>query len=155
MIAKKSVFDLNEFVVIRNNYEFIPPEEDNLLINETLSNYEIDVDYSIVPNDTETAFQIFVKIQVNKDGILPGYKLFSEGVGLFEFVTPNLSDDEKSVFLIGSGISICINSLRSLISGVTSFGPFGKYLLPSIDVSDLVAQKTANIQARKKVKTKK
>jgi preprotein translocase subunit SecB len=154
MIALKSVFDLQEFVILRNTYEFKPPEKGNIIVSDIISKYLIDIDYTIKAKGKENLqFQIFVKIEINKDFIQPGYSLFIEGVGFFKFEKSHqLSDDEKLSFLQTSGISICINCLRSLMGGLTAYGPFGKYLLPSIDVNDLVEQKVLKMQETVKKK---
>jgi preprotein translocase subunit SecB len=148
MIALRSVFDLQEFVILKNFYEFQPPPKGNVSISELTADYIIDIDFTIKPQNKEhLSFQVFVKIEVNKDFVLPGYDLFIEGLGFFKFDKKDgLSDDEKLTFLQTSGISICINCLRSILGGLTAHGPFGKYLLPSIDVNDLLNQKTIRME---------
>jgi preprotein translocase subunit SecB len=71
-----------------------------------------------------------------------GYNIFAEGVGIFEFDKSDaITEAEIGNYLYFSGISICINGLRSIISNVTSHGPFGKFTLPSIDVNSLLIEK--------------
>ena len=90
-------------------------------------------------------FQLFTKIAVNNiKKPLPGYVLFVEGVCFFSFDnSKKLTDQEKSNLLHFSGLNICINSLRNILATTTAHGPFGKYTLPSINVSQLLADKHA------------
>jgi preprotein translocase subunit SecB len=50
-----------------------------------------------------------------------------------------------------STVSIALNLLRGFIITLTSAGPCGKYILPSIDIDDLFRQKN---EAAKKAKKK-
>jgi preprotein translocase subunit SecB len=53
-----------------------------------------------------------------------------------------------------SAVSIALNSLRGFISSLTANAPFGRYILPSIDVNDLFRQK-AKVNVKPVVKRKK
>jgi len=73
---------------------------------------------------------------------MPRYSIFAKRVGVFEFEkSSSLSPAEKAHFLYYSGISICINALRSIVSGSTAHGPYGKYTIPSVDVNSLLIDK--------------
>lgn len=140
MIANRSPLDLAEFALISQQYKFTPPD-DGIDVMALMDGYEIDIDFSINTRD-DIQFQMYVSIGINKNGILPGYIISSEGVGFFDFANAgDLSKKEKGEFLQVSGISICINQLRGIIISLTSNGPLGKYLLPSIDVNDLLNEK--------------
>ena len=60
-----------------------------------------------------------------------------------------LTDQDKSNLLHISGLNICINSLRNILASTTAHGPFGKYSLPSINVSQLLADKNAKSTKKK------
>ncbi|SEL91758.1 hypothetical protein SAMN05421740_11385 [Parapedobacter koreensis] len=133
--------DLAEFALVNQQYKFTPPDEDKIDVGALVDQYEIDIDFSINTQDN-IRFQVYVAIGVNKNGALPGYAISSEGVGFFDFSkAADISKKEKGEFLQFSGISICINQMRGIIATLTSNGPFGKYLLPSIDVNDLLSEK--------------
>ena len=84
---------------------------------------------------------------------MPGYSLFTEGVSIFSFNTKSkLSEKEKSDFLWTSGVSISINNLRNYISAITSYCPFGKYTLPSVDLTSLLNTKRKELNKKGKSK---
>ena len=144
MNAKKSPFVLKNFLLLRQNIEFLPPPEEKApgYFLELMNAYDIDIDF--VVKDIDNKFiQIFVKIEVNNSKTKEyGYSIQSEGVGIFEFdKSVALSDIDKPNLIYFSGLSICINSLRAIITNVTSFAPIGRYSLPSIDVNSLLVDK--------------
>ena len=143
MIAKKSPFILRNFLLLKQSIEFVPPPNDQAInISEITDLYNIDIDFTI-QDDQKPFYQIFVKIEINvSEQKQFGYSIVSEGVGIFEFdkSIENI-EKEKGNYLYFSGISICINSLRSIILNVTAHSPFGKYTLPSIDVDELLKDK--------------
>lgn len=141
MKAKKSPLILNSFLLINHNYQFIQQEEVPFNI-EIMEQYPIEIDY-VIQEANDGMYQLFTKIDINNiDKPLPGYKLFIEGVCIFSFDKTNqISNSDKSALLHLSGISIGINSLRNILSTITSNGPFGKYTLPSIDVNQLLEDK--------------
>lgn len=155
MIAKRSPLDLHTFLLIETEYLFTHPKEAVDDISVISNQYEIDIDYKI-NQDGETGYQLFVRIEINRDQSLPGYSLLAEGIGIFNFEPSlQLSKGDKFNFLLYSGISICINSLRSIISTLTAHGPFGKYLLPTIDVTDLIDQRRERAKQNLKEKSSK
>jgi len=156
MIAKKSPLILKNFLLLKQTVEFVPTSSNKTIdVQKITDQYPVDIDF-VIQDSQKPLYQLFVKIEINfSEQKLPGYSIFSEGVGVFEF-DKSVADNEteKGNFLYFSGISICINSLRSIISGVTSHGPFGKYSLPSIDVNELLKDKGV-IKPQPVVKSKK
>ena len=143
MIAKKSQLLLRNFLLLKQTIEFIPtPTSEPINIQDITDLYPIDIDF-FIQDSQKPLYQLFVKIEINlSDQKLPGYSIFAEGVGVFEFdKSIENNDSEKGNFLYYSGISICINSLRSIIANVTSHGPIGKYTFPSVDVNELLKDK--------------
>jgi len=143
MLAKKSSFILKDFLLLTQRIEFIAPNDKKLInIQEVFDSYDVDIDF-VMQKLENKLLQLFVKIGINSgEQKLPGYSIFSEGVGIFEFDPQiQLTEREKFSFIYTSGISICINSLRSIISNTTSHSPFGKYSLPSIDINELLIAK--------------
>lgn len=144
MLAKKSALILKDFFLLGQNIRFNQPDESNtnVVISEITDQYQINLDYSLKKVEG-TFFQMFVKVEINLgENQLPGYSIFCEGVGIFDFNESQIkSENDKVSLLYLSGLSICINSLRSIIAGVTSHCPFGKYTFPSIDVNQLLKDK--------------
>lgn len=154
MIVKRSPLDLAEFALIDQEFKFVQPE-DQTEVETIFDQYAIDIDFSINTPD-EVHFQILVKIGVNPGQQLPGYCIASTGVGFFDFSrSPSLSQQEKRDFLQLSGISICINQLRGIMATLTANAPFGKYLLPAIDVNDLLKQKVDSLKKKDVKQTRK
>ena len=151
MKAHLSPLTLVDFVITNNIFKFIPPTEESN-IKEIAASYEIDIDFAIL-NDKENT-RVFIKIGINNSGnVKPGYSIFAEGVGVFQLLKDaNLSEEDKKSLLQYSAVSIAVNSLRGFISTLTANAPFGRYVLPSIDVNNLFHQK---IQASTRSKAKK
>jgi preprotein translocase subunit SecB len=141
MKAKKSPLALKAFLLLNNKYQFIRGK-DKQDVSALMEDYDIDIDYAII-RDNEGEYQLFTKIGINNiENPLPGYKIFIEGVSIFSFDEKlHVSERDKKMLLHISGLNICINSLRNVISIITSNGPFGKYTLPSIDVNQLLKDK--------------
>lgn len=154
MIVKRSPLDLAEFALINQEFKFIH-HEDQPEVEALFEQYVIDIDFSINTSDS-IHFQVLVKIVVNPDQSLPGYYIASTGVGFFDFSqSPSISLEGKRDFLQLSGISICINQLRGIIAMLTANAPFGKYLLPAIDVNDLLKQKVDSLKKKDVKQTRK
>lgn len=143
MRIKKSPFLLKNFLLLKQNVEFIPPpNNEKVNVSEVFDSYSIDIDFA-VQDAPSSLYQIFTKIMINVDEQKQvGYSIFSEGVGIFEFdKNEKLSQEEIENFLYLSGIPICISSLRSIISNLTCHSPFGKFTLPSVDINSLLEDK--------------
>lgn len=143
---------LNDFAIINCNFKFTAPP-DKTDIRKIVEEYALDIDSAIVKDKDNT--RIFIKTAINQgDNNLPGYSIFAEGVAIFELISTNsLSEEDKKSLLQYSAVSIAINSLRGFISSLTSNAPFGKYILPSIDVNNLFQQKVDT--PKKKIKSRK
>ena len=140
MKPQLSPLELNDFAIINCNFKFTaPPNKTN--IRKVFEEYLLDIDFAIVKDEENT--RVFIKIAINQgDNNLPGYSIFAEGVAIFELIANDtLSEEDKKSLLQYSAVSIALNSLRGFISSLTANAPFGKYILPSIDVNNLFQQK--------------
>jgi preprotein translocase subunit SecB len=152
MEAKLSPLALKEFVVINSNYKFINIEDD-IDVNTLFATYSINIDFAIAP--VKDFQQVFIKALINQEE-KQGYSIFAEGVAIFSLNnTEELSEEQKVNLLQYSTVSIALNSLRGFIINLTSVGPCGKYILPSIDVNDLFKQKVESVKKTKKVEATK
>lgn len=145
---------LLDFAIINSSFKFIAPP-DNSDIRKLVSEYLIDIDFAIIQELEST--RVFIKTSVNQSETeTPGYSIFAEGVAVFDISkTATLTEDDKKALLQYSAVSIALNSLRGFITSLTANAPFGRYILPSIDVNDLFQQKAKAIQkpiAKKKKK---
>lgn len=142
-----------DFFVINNNYQFIEPDEESINITETFEKYELDFDFAHKFQQNNQIY-IFVKVDINKGKkTLPGYKMFVEGVSVFEFdPTKKLSKKDKDELIHVSGLSIAINNLRSYINNLTMYFPFGKYTFPLIDLNSAYKEKNKQVNKKKERK---
>ncbi|MDZ7740157.1 MAG: hypothetical protein U5K32_14070 [Bacteroidales bacterium] len=146
MKIPKSDLELIDFIIINSDYTFKQPhEKENTNIRNLFAEYDIEIDFG----DTEPAeeedniFNVYIKVEINRcEKPLPGYSIFCEGVGLFKI--PNLKrlDEQTANNLLKiSPLSIIINNMRSYIMNITNYYPFGKYVLPSIDLKSVINSK--------------
>lgn len=148
----KSELILEEFFIVNSRYNFIEPENDEVNVKNLENDYEIDIDFIVkdIKNE-DNKYLVFTKININKEEQLAGYALFAEGVSIYKFdKETKLSEKEKSDFLWTSGVSISINSLRNYLSAITSYYPFGKYTLPSVDLTSLLNAKRKELNKKNK-----
>lgn len=132
---------LLDFSILNNNFQFIPPPENQQIDQDFFSDYEIDLDFAFF---TEEDTKVFVKLSINQlENPKAGYSIFAEGVAFFKLnENEKLSEDDKNSLLQFSAFSITLNSLRGFITALTSVAPLGKYIVPSIDVNDAFRQKS-------------
>lgn len=154
MNSLRSPLILKDFAVLDSEFSFTATGDVVVKdIESLLDNYLIDIDFGMGDNeDGNTIF--FAKISINRNeeskAILPGYSIFVEGASIFMFDgNKNLSDEDKATLLNYSALSITINNLRGFISALTAFAPFGRYMLPAIDVNNLLEQKKASLEKEK------
>jgi preprotein translocase subunit SecB len=134
----KSQLELVDFFITELKYRFVEPDE-GVDVRECFLNYDIDIDF--MPRPVDNQFYVYIKISINEvEKPVPGYSIFSEGVGIFEF-SEELSEEKMADFIWNSAISITITSLRNFISNTTQNFPFGKFNFPAVDLSALIAQK--------------
>lgn len=151
----KSELILEEFFIVNSDYNFIEPENNDINFKQLINDYKIEIDFIVRDIKTEeNRYLIFTKININyKEDKIPGYSLFTEGVSIFSFSPKSkLSEKEKSDFLWTSGVSISINNIRNYISAITSYCPFGKYTLPSVDLTSLLNTKRKELNKKSKSK---
>ena len=148
---------LEEFFIVKSNYNFNEPQDDNINLKSLIEDYVIDIDFIVrdVKNEANK-FMVFAKVSINNnDNALPGYSLFAEGVSIYSFKkSSTLNDKEKSDFLWTSGVSISINCLRNFLSSITSYCPMGKYMLPSVDLTSLLNTKREHLNQKVKKQPK-
>lgn len=149
----KSELVLEEFFIVKSDYVFNEPQENEVDIKSFMSDYDIDIDFIVRDiKDEDNKYMVFAKVSINHtEQALAGYSLFAESVSIYSFSDAcKLTEKEKSDFLWSSGVSISINCLRNYLSSITSYCPLGKYMLPSVDLTSLL--NTKRIELNKKMK---
>jgi hypothetical protein len=158
MLAKKSPLILETFFMVENRFKFIQPNDDiQNPQTELFDQYEIDLDFTIRLVSEENApvitFNVFTKMGINQQKQpLDGYSMFVEGVGVYNLSRESLSDKDVENLMSLSALSIMINCLRGVLMDYSSNAPLGRYILPSIDVNDLLKQKSNKGKRKAKVK---
>jgi preprotein translocase subunit SecB len=144
MKAKFSPLQLLDFKLLESHVEFVFPQDMGLDVKELFQSYIVDIDFGIGESKVEGEIQLFTKIEVNSDNkkTLSGYKIMVEGGGTFCIQNPdNLDEGLKNNLTQFSTLNIMINNLRNIIYQITNLGPMGGYLLPPIDITQLLKDK--------------
>jgi hypothetical protein len=128
-------------VIIDFEFKFIPPQNQGEFdVRNVFNDYELDIDFSI---HSDEFIQVFIKTEINR-GKNPkhGYSMFAETVCMFEFNKDiSITEEARNAIEGFSTIYISLNSLRGYIQQATSSGPLGRYMLPSVDLNDLIKKK--------------
>lgn len=138
MKPQSSPLQILDFALTALEFKMIPPDSKQVDMIQYFRDYELDIDFTL---SNDHFLNVYIKAEVNKDGKFPGYSMIVEAACIFKF---DAGDLEESIQLQLEGFStiyIALNSLRGLISNFTANAPFGRYILPSIDLNDLIEKK--------------
>lgn len=156
MKAKKSPLVFEGFVVQELQFSVISPTEGDLVVIEEP---EITMDFEILTNDDigQDRFLIPMQMQINTGKKqVPGYALEVTALGTFSIETSKkIPISHRTELQIYSSTNIMISSLRGYLRDLTGYGPFGAYVLPSIDMADLISQKKIASKPKPKKRRKK
>jgi hypothetical protein len=133
------------------NFEFVSPKEP-AAAQPFFEQYDLDIDFTIFKNNV---LQLQITADINcVDKPLPGYKISTLIAVLFRLdESADLTEYEKQSIEGYSSVYMALNCLRTLVSGFTANAPLGRYILPSIDLNDLIKKKRESVEAEKKVKS--
>jgi len=139
MIAQASPLVIHNFFVLQSKLRYVASPDE---INRTaVMHYPVDVDFTL--KKVEGGINLFTKVGYN-DGKEPlaGYSFFVEAVGVFSLQDEE-SLPEKTVHNLQytSTLSLIINFLRGYLMDATSYLPLGPYILPAIDLNNLIKSK--------------
>lgn len=153
-----SPLNIIDFAIMNLEFNFIQPQGRNEIdFKKHFNEYDLDIDFGMHGNDI---IQVFIKAKIN-NGVkkLPGYSIMAEAACIYKFdKTIEISQDAKNSVEGFSTIYIALNFLRGFISQLTANAPLGRYILPSVDLNDLIAKKKAQLvseEKKKKMKEKK
>jgi preprotein translocase subunit SecB len=140
MKVKHSKLELKDLVILNLDYQFNTPKE-NIDVDKLMSTYNIDLDFMIIES-LANEYKVFVKASINYNLKKPvyGYSIFIECGSAFK-IDSEVSKDERNQLISNSALVMTLNFLRVSLVNITGSFPFGKYILPSIDVKDLLEQK--------------
>lgn len=142
MRAKVSQLKLIGFHILKSEYEFIVPDEKEVIPQKLFDSYSIDIDFSHHPcEELPSHIQVFVQLKINHTKKKAGYSFIVRGMGLFKLVDKKMNASIFHNLRIFSTLNMVINNLRNTIAQQTAFAPMGVYLLPPIDIQDLIRKK--------------
>ena len=147
MKARFSPLQLLDFKLLESHIEFVVPDQGELDVKELFQSYSVDIDFGLQENENDHEIQLFTVIQINlgEQETLPGYKIMVEGGGTFRIQNPEeLDENLKKNLTQFSTLNMMINNLRNIIYQITNLGPMGGYLLPPIDISQLLRDKVGD-----------
>lgn len=156
MKPSASPLSIVDFAITSFDFKFITPTDGSQIdVKKLFSNYDIDIDFGIHSNEI-THVYMRAKINCNEKEKKPGYFIDAEATCIFEFNEKiEISKDAKSSMEGFSTIYIALNTLRGFISQITANAPWGRYILPSIDLNDLIEKKKQELSNNNKEKVKK
>ena len=141
MQVKKSPLILEEVFIIASNIISVPETEES---TGTLNEFEIDVDFDVYTSDSDSdARRVVVSVSGNdQENTSSGDCISIVAQGSFNYdKDTKIKKKDKDILLTHSAIPIVIGQIRSYLSTLTALGPFGSYLLPSIDMNHLLELK--------------
>ncbi len=151
-----SPLNIIDFAIMNLEFNFIQPEGKNgENFQKHFDEYDLNIDFGIHGNDM---IQVFIKAEINRgEKRLPGYSILAEAACIYQFDKAiKISQEAKANMEGFSTIYIALNVLRGFISQLTANAALGRYILPSVDLNDLIAKKKDQLSnENKKVITKK
>lgn len=157
MKPSNSPLQILDFALTKMDFNTILPSSTgrrDLDIPELFNDYPVDVDF-FIESKKILAVRVIAKVNYGPKK-LPGYSFYAEAGTFFYFdETIKLTKEQRGEIEGFSSIYIGLNVLRGLISSFTANAPFGRYILPSINLNELIATKQKEMQVEDiKTKTK-
>lgn len=150
MEIKKSPLVIIDYAVLNITFNAILCEEEEEKELD-IYNYPIEIDFGLDEdeNDIKT---FFIKVWSNfDDNPDPGYSFSLETVTFFRIENKkDLNEQTISNLNTYSILSIAYSNLRGILNNISINGPFGAFILPSVDLQDLMIKKQKEVLAEKK-----
>ncbi len=135
-----SDFQIQGFMVLSSHIEAVPVPPDKIEKFKSLEDLEIDVKFEIMQKqDDDKEYKIMSTVSANTEERIPGYLFNIVTQANFRF-SRKTKKEKKDKMLLFSGLPMLINSVRAYLMSVTSFGPYGKYTLPMLDVKKIIEE---------------
>ncbi len=135
--VKPSDLQMEHFTVPFLQMHWEDPQNDLPDPRDLFSLYPIEIELEASESDSHPSeFFVFLELRVNqKPEKLAGYQLRVVGNGYFKIDNfDQLPTEVIHNFKTISAVSIMINTLRAVLSDMTSYAPRGRYNLPAIDI---------------------
>jgi hypothetical protein len=138
-----------DFRVIESKFSTVEqPNQKSELVD--LSKLPIDIEFAVADNlQDKGVFAMHIDCTVNSNAIEFGYSIQLKAVGIFQMDMDSLEQTEQINLKTISPLSLMIGNVRGFLRDITSYGIYGAYQLPSIDIVHLIKQ-TASVKGKKK-----
>lgn len=138
-----SPLSLNRFSVLAFQLVTIPGKEYN--IKKKPPNLKLEIDYDILhskaKNYKNQKYKIIIKLDgKNKKNSKEKFSFSLVAESIFSF-SKNLDKEEIDQYLLYSALPIIINNVRVYLMNVLSFSPYESFILPTVDLRDLIEKK--------------
>ncbi len=148
MKVEKSALELENFFVIGFNWACVPLKDFESELPE-LPIELIDIEFeifnsSIEENQFKISMIVSTNDELNEDDVKnrPGYHFTILAESHFKINKEGLTEDNIHSIVSYSAMPMIINSIRMFILNHSSYCPFGQWVLPSINLNDLLKKKT-------------
>ncbi len=142
MKVKNSQLNFEDFKIMACSFAAIP--SDKKIPSKDLQNIPVDVDFDILSKNTDTSkFKILLQI-ASKDSkkMQRGYMFSIISEASFNIIGfSKLSKEKRDQFILYTALPLSISMVRSHLYNASASFTYGPYLLPSIDLLDLVKNK--------------
>ena len=141
MKAKQATLNVKSFYILRSDFKVIYSDNGK---DDVFYDGEIDIDFGVhIIN--EDSFSVVMKISLNHDKTpKAGYSFFVEGYGIFSF-NEKISKEQKRMFT-SLALNVMVGNIKAYVKNITSSSPYGTYILPLINMQDLIDKKR-NVKA--------
>jgi preprotein translocase subunit SecB len=140
MKAQDSPFKIENIFITQSQFRTIPNKNSEELKKDL--SIDIDFDIKLTKKDDSDVYIITVELIGNKgNNPIPGYFFNIVARGIFSF-TSKLDKPIIDNYLLLSGLPLIINTVRGYILNVTSYFPYGKYIMSLVDLNSLIEEKS-------------
>ncbi|MCD4709194.1 MAG: hypothetical protein K8S62_15835 [Candidatus Sabulitectum sp.] len=131
--------NLHSFVIMRSNIEMLPPDEETLksaVDGKVQLKYNSAITYSVAKNqDDKYNYKLTLGVKVVPEGF--GWSIDVEIVGIFSFSKGTSISDMEGIVRV-NGCTILYGLLRGHLASVTGAFPSGPYVLPTVNMLEVV-----------------
>ena len=143
-----------DYQVLGLNYEVDSEFQGMAEAPETTLNLKLDVRENV---GSENHFMLLLEIMLNQsqeDFRRSGFRLATKIGGFFQ-LDPELSEQEKANYLLLNGSSMLYSTARGIVAQIMAQTPFGKQVLPSINMAEFAKDYVERKAAAGKTKNRK
>jgi hypothetical protein len=142
MLASSSPLTIVDYAITKMDFGLVPIPPNTEDIFSHFNQYDVEIDFDIFINKV---IRVSISAKINQGKVKkPGYSICAEAGCFFQFdekMSKTLSESQRSEIESFSTVYMALNTIRGLISSFTSNAPYGRYILPSIDLNKLISEK--------------